>query len=110
MVRTMVYLIISCSYPLACDYADNSPDFHSFPIYAGILCDGVTLFFSDRNTPEATFSSGVFRRPNSESIATPAVAIYGSKSNIEFIYSLRLICDTLFYFLFSLTGPGSRHV
>lgn len=35
MVHTMVYLIISCSYPLACDYADNSPDFHSFPIYAG---------------------------------------------------------------------------
>ena len=88
------------TYALACDYANDRAGFHSFPIYA-ILCDGITFEFFSFNgkTAQPTFSRGVFRLPNAEPIETLAVGIYGSKTNAEFIFSLRPICETLFYFL-----------
>ena len=95
------YLMVSHSYALACDYANDRAGFHSFPIYA-ILCDGITFeFFSfnGQTVQQPTFSRGVFRLPNAEPIETLAVGIYGSKTNAEFIFSLRPICETLFYFL-----------
>lgn len=84
----------------ACDYANDRAGFHSFPIYA-VLCDGITFEFFSFNgkTAQPTFSRGVFRLLNAEPIETLAVGIYGSKTNAEFIFSLRPICETLFYFL-----------
>ena len=94
------YLIVSHSYTLACDYVNDCAGFHSFPIYA-ILCDGIAFEFFAFNgkTAQPTFSRGVFWLPNAESIEKLAVGIYGSKTNAEFIFSLRPICETLFYFL-----------
>ena len=57
-------------------------------------------FFSfNGKTPQPTFSRGVFRLPNAEPIEVLAVGTYRTRTNTEFIYSLRPICETLFYFL-----------
>jgi len=65
------------------------------------LCDGSTFeFFSfDGSTIPATFSRGVFRPPDSKPLDTLALADYRGTSNAaKFIFSLRPICETLFYF------------
>ena len=103
------YLIVSHSYTLACDYVNDCAGFHSFPIYA-ILCDGIAFEFFAFNgkTAQPTFSRGVFWLPNAESIEKLAVGIYGSKTNAEFIFSLRPICETLFYFLLLAYRTGTE--
>ena len=86
---------------LACDYANDRLDCPPFPIYA-ILFDGTSFeFFSfTGNTTPPTFSRGVFfRSPNSEPHQVLAVAHYRATSRIDFICSLRPICETFFYFL-----------
>src|SRR6266550_1984216 len=60
---------------------------------------GFEFFSFNGKTAQPTFSRGVFRLPNAEPIEILAVGIYGSKTNAEFIFSLRPICETLFYFL-----------
>jgi len=96
-LNAIAQVIAECN---TCDYANDRAGFHSFLIYA-VLCDGITFeFFSfDGKNAQPTFSRGVFCPPNAEPIETLAVAIYGSKTNTEFIFSLRPICETLFYFL-----------
>jgi hypothetical protein len=89
------------SYALACNYANNRAGVHSSPIYA-VVSDGFFFeFFSfDGKTAQPTFSRGVFRLPNTtKSIEIFATRAYHSNSNIEFLSSLRPICEIFFYFL-----------
>ena len=54
-----------------------------------------------------TFSRGVFfRSPNSEPHQVLAVAHYRATSRIDFICSLRPICETFFYFLLLAYDTG----
>ena len=46
-----------------------------------------------------TFSRGVFRSPNSKPYQALAVANYHGTSRIDYIRSLRPICETFFYLL-----------
>ena len=100
------YLTVSHSYALA-DYSNDRAGFQSFPIYA-ILCDGINFEFFSFNgkTPQPTFSRGVFRLPNAEPIELLAIGTYRTRTNTEFIYSLRPICETLFYFLLLAYSTG----
>jgi hypothetical protein len=87
--------MILCSYTLACQYANNHAGFPSFPIYA-ILYDGICFeFFSFH---KSIISRGVFRPPSSPPVGILAVAQFRSTTDLEFIASLRPICETLFYF------------
>jgi len=91
-------------YILACDYANDRNNFPSAPIY-GILCDGKTFqFFSfDGSTTPPTFSRGVYRTLHSLSLAD-----FQSTTGIDYMRSLRPICEVLFYFLLLAYGAGVR--
>ena len=81
---------------LACDYANDSLDFDSFPIY-GILCDGHSFdFFSfDGSTKPPTFSRGIFKHDR-HSFLGLSVGYLGRRPAIDFILSLRPICEAIF--------------
>ena len=53
-----------------------------------------------------TFSRGVFRSPNSKPYQALAVVNYHETSTIDFIRSLRPICETFFYFLLVAYNAG----
>jgi hypothetical protein len=95
----MLYIMILHSYTSACDHANDHAGFSSFPIYA-ILCGGISFeFYSfDGKTEPPTFSRGVFRPPGSPPVERLAVAQFRRTTNLEFIASLRPICEILFYF------------
>jgi len=68
----------------------------------GILCDGTTFeFFSfDGGTKPPTFSRGVFPdASSSRPLQNLVLADYHGSATIDFLRSLRPICETLFYFL-----------
>lgn len=92
---------------LACDYANDRLNSPPGPIY-GILCDGTSFeFFSfDGSTKPPTIARGVFGTSNSNPFDTLVVADYHSTSDINFICSLRPICETLFYFLLLAYNSG----
>jgi hypothetical protein len=82
-----------------CDYANSQLGFGAFPIY-GILCDGKSFefFCFDSSTKPPTFSRC------QHSSAPPAryalsVADLSGHSTMDFIASLRPVCETIFYFL-----------
>jgi hypothetical protein len=82
-----------------CDYANSRLGFGAFPIY-GILCDGKSFEFFrfDSSTKPPTFSRC------QHSSAPPAryalsVADLSGHSTMDFIASLRPVCETIFYFL-----------
>jgi hypothetical protein len=84
---------------IACDYANDCRNFPATIVY-GVLCDGSTFEFFSFNgkTIPPTFSRGIFRT------STPpaqllAIANYYGTSRVDFILSLRPICETMFYFL-----------
>ena len=100
----MLHNWLKLIYILACDYANDRNDFPSAPIY-GILCDGKTFeFFSfDGSTTPPTFSRGVYRTLDSLSLAD-----FKSSTEIDYMRSLRPICEVLFYFLLLAYGAGIR--
>jgi hypothetical protein len=67
-------------------------------------------FFSfDGSTSPPTFSRGVFRPPDSNKPRQKiALADYRGSSNIDFICSLRPICEVLFYFLLLDYETGTK--
>ena len=85
-------------------YANDHFNSSSSPIY-GILCDGTSFeFFSfDGGTSPPTFSRGVYRTLEGLSLAD-----YHSTTGIDYIRSLRPICEVLFYFLLLVYGAGVR--
>jgi hypothetical protein len=80
----------------ACDYANSRLGFESFPIY-GILCDGKSFdFFSfDGSTKPSTFSRGIFKHEG-HTFKGLTVGSLGRCSAINFILSLRPICESIF--------------
>jgi len=95
-LNAIAQVIAECD---ACDYANDRFGFPPFPIY-GILCDGSTFeFFSfDGSSTPPTVSRGVFCPPDSKPLDTLVVADYHGTSDAKFIFSLRPVCETLFYF------------
>jgi hypothetical protein len=110
-------LIGSNSYILACDCANHHFKLPSFPIF-GILCIGSLAestfdFFSfDGRTSPPTISRGAFHTPDSNPpetyIATLEVPDYSATSKINFIRSLRPICEVLYYILLRAYKTGIR--
>jgi hypothetical protein len=95
---------------LACDFSNNHLNFPSFPIF-GILCDGRFFeFFSfDGSTSPPTFSRGVFYPPNSNKpLERFSLTDYCATSDIDFICSVRPICEVLFYFLLLAYKTGTK--
>jgi hypothetical protein len=82
----------------ACDYANDRRNFPPAIVY-GVLCDGSTFevfSFNGRITPP-TFSRSVSRTPTPPAQLL-AIANYYGTSRVDFILSLRPICETMFYF------------
>lgn len=81
------------------DYANGRMGFGTFPIYA-ILCDGKSFefFCFDSSTKPPTFTRG---RPHNAPMGRYALSVadFGGSRTIDFIMSLRPVCETIFYFL-----------
>jgi hypothetical protein len=87
----------------ACDFANSHRNFPPSPIF-GILCTGTSFeFFSfDGTTSPPTISRGILHThtPNGfEPHTILSLADYRGTSGINFICSLRPICEVLFYLL-----------
>jgi len=92
-------LLVLTSFIIGCDYANGRMGFGAFPIYA-ILSDGKSfeIYCIDSSTKPPTFSRG---QPHNAPIGRYALSVAdfkGSKT-VDFIASLRPVCETIFYFL-----------
>ena len=78
-----------------CDYANDRRNFPSSLIY-GILCDGTSFeFFSfDGSASPPAFSRGIFNNLKRLSLTN-----YHGTTEIDYMRSLRPVCEVLFYFL-----------
>jgi hypothetical protein len=92
---------------LACDYSNDHLGLNPPKIYA-VLCDGTSFeFFSfESGNPKPTFSRGVFRTSHPQPYERLSTADYHATSLVEYIRSLRPICETLFYFLLLTFNAG----
>lgn len=95
---------------IGCDCANSHHGLGAFPIY-GILCDGKSFefFCFDSSTKPPTFSRGRYSSTPPGRYALPVENLY-SHSAIDFITSLRPVCETIFYFLLLgyMTGIQAR--
>jgi hypothetical protein len=99
LVLTSQYLLISTG----CDYANSRLGFSASPIY-GILSDGrfFEFYCFDSSTNPPTFSR--CRYSSASSLAARRgyallVANLSCYSTMDFVASLRPVCETVFYFL-----------
>lgn len=90
-----------------CDYANSHLGIGAFPIY-GILCDGKSFefFCFDSSTKPPTFSRCQHSSP--PACYALSVADLSDCSTINFITSLRPVCETIFYFLLLGYTTGIR--
>jgi len=96
-LNAIAQVIAECD---ACDHANDHLDLNLSKIYA-VLCDGTAFeFFSfESGDPQPTFCRGVFRTSDPQPYERLSTADYHATSLVEYIRSLRPICETLFYFL-----------